>query len=94
MIERKDLFTIPFYKKTHFSGSYQGMHYRIKRIEQDEKNILRATVFPGPYCFDVVSDEKKTAKDFDFSEDGIANACKWLNEQYAAAPDEWAKGRL
>ena len=72
MIERKDLFTIPFYKKTHFSGSYQGMHYR----------------------FDVVSDEKKTAKDFDFSEDGIANACKWLNEQYAAAPDKWAKGRL
>ena len=59
MIERKDLFTIPFYKKTHFSGSYQGMHYRIERIEQDEKNILRATVFPGPYCFDVVSDEKK-----------------------------------
>ena len=37
MIERKDLFTIPFYKKTHFSGSYQGMHYRIERIEQDEK---------------------------------------------------------
>lgn len=94
MIERKDLFTIPFYKKTHFSGSYQGMHYRIERIEQNEKNILCATVFPGPYCFDVVSDEKKTAKDFDFSEDGIANACKWLNEQYAAAPDKWAKGRL
>ena len=44
MIERKDLFTIPFYKKTHFSGSYQGIHYRIDRIEQDEKNHLRATV--------------------------------------------------
>ena len=49
MIERKDLFTIPFYKKTHFSGSYQGMHYRIERIEQDDQTALRATVCPGPY---------------------------------------------
>ena len=94
MIERKDLFTIPFYKKTHFSGSYHGMHYRLERAEQDDHSILRATEFPGPYCFDVVADDKKTSREFDFSEEGIENACKWLNEQYASAPEEWAKGLL
>ena len=94
MIERKDLFTIPFYKKTHFSGSYQGMHYRIERTETNDNILLCATVFPGPYCFDVVPEEQKISHTFDFSDEGICEACKWLNEQYAASPEEWAKGRI
>lgn len=106
MIERKNLFTIPFYKKTHFTGSYLGMRYRIERTERpaapDEvsKNepenitVLKATVFPGPYCFDVVPEEEKTAMEFPFSEEGIADACRWLNKQYEAAPEKWAKGHI
>lgn len=106
MIERKDLFTIPFYKKTNFTGSYLGMRYRIERAErsapQDEASdnepetvtVLKATVFPGPYCYDVVPEEKKTTMEFSFSEEGIADACKWLNEQYEAAPEKWAQGHI
>lgn len=102
MIERKDLFTIPFYKKTYFTGSYRGMRYRIEQFsrplsdtppdsekEPEMITVLKATVFPGPYCFDVVPETEKTSAEFDFSEEGIENACRWLNEQYEAGREKW-----
>ena len=101
MIERKDLFSIPFYKKTHFSGSYLGMRYRIERTERpketspsnpdaepENETVFKATVFPGPYCFDVVPETEKISEEFEFSEDGLCKVCDWLNEQYHNQTDK------
>ena len=37
MIERNDLFHLYFYKKTHFTGSFQGMRYYITKAKESEK---------------------------------------------------------
>lgn len=105
MIERKDLFSIPFYKKTHFSGSYLGMRYRIERIEHPSteevkdttpENVTRflVTVFPGPYCYDVVPEEEKTSAEFEFSETGLCDVCDWLNEQYNSQIEKWKNAHI
>ena len=48
MIERKDLFHLSFYKKTHFTGSFQGMRYYITQAkesgEEDAADVLRAII--------------------------------------------------
>lgn len=50
MIERKDLFSIPFYNKTQYTGSHLGMRYRIEKHVEDDSTTLLATWWPGPYC--------------------------------------------
>lgn len=95
MIERKDLYHVPFYKKSDFSGSYKGMHYKLGKItiEQDadgtmtQSTILQATVWPGPYCCEATPDEKKEFETFEFSNDGITAACNWLNQKYSEKED-------
>ena len=51
MIQRKDLFSIPFYNKTQYTGSNLGMRYRIEKHVEDDSTTLLATWWPGPYCF-------------------------------------------
>lgn len=82
MIERDSLYHIPYYKKSAFTGSFQGMHYRIAKINASETDTLQAAVWPGPYCCDATPDEKKEFESFEFSESGIAAACEWLNQKY------------
>ncbi len=95
MIERTALYHIPFYKKTDFTGSYKGMHYKIGKasVEQqtddgaEQKTVLKATIWPGPYSFDATPQEKKESELFAFSDDGITAACSWLNQKYAEKED-------
>lgn len=98
MIEANDLFSIPFYKKTYFSGSYSGMRYRIekgtRKEDSGESTVLKATIFPGPYCFDAVPEENKLSAEFEFSDAGIAAACDWLNEQYCSDKKKWDNSHI
>lgn len=94
MIERKQLFHIEFYKHTYFSGSFEGMRYRIeKHCEEGEDAQLLATVFPGPYGFDATPAEKKETALFPFSDEGLDRICDWLNEVYGRSPESWAEGK-
>ncbi len=43
MIQRKDLFSIPFYNKTQYTGSNLGMRYRIEKHVEDDSTTLLAT---------------------------------------------------
>ena len=43
MIQRKDLFSIPFYNKTQYTGSHLGMRYRIEKHVEDDSTTLLAT---------------------------------------------------
>ena len=77
MINRNDLFHLSFYKKTHFTGSFQGMRYYITKAkesgDEDAADVLRAIVYPEPYNFENTPAEEKTHADFPFTEDDSVN---------------------
>lgn len=93
MVQRSDLFHLSFYKKTHFTGSCEGMRYYITKASasdaEDAPDVLRATVYPEPYNFEHTPNEDKTSADFPFSEEGLDLACEWLNEQYESRSEYW-----
>ena len=63
MIDLKDVMPISFLKKEPFTGSFQGMRYRIEKQEADnEPTVLKTTIWPQPFCFDKTPDEKKSEK--------------------------------
>lgn len=92
MIQRNSLFSIPFYKKTHYSGSYQGMRFRIEKSASGDDTVLLATYWPGPYCFEATSEEQKKTNTFPFTEDGISQACDWLNQIYEDNKSSFSSG--
>ena len=91
MLERKDVMPVAFLKKEKFTGSLRGMRYRMEMINEGEEETprLRTAVWPEPYSFDATSEEEKRCETFDFSEEGICEGVKWLNEQYEAGRELW-----
>lgn len=100
MIDRNILYTTAFYKtkdswgkEVPFYGSYNGMRYKIEHIKADEEagivESLRGWIFPEPKCFDETDDELKESKDFPFTNEGIDEACQWLNDSYESKADYW-----
>ena len=82
MIQPQELFNIRFYAKEKFHGSYKGMHYRIEKLEEDDTKKLRVTTWPGPYNFDTTDDALKESRLFEFSNEGLEQACDYLNKTY------------
>ncbi len=84
MIDLTGMISIPFLKKTVFTGSYLGMNYRIKKVSDEEQgDRIQATAWPGPFNFATTDDEKKVSHEVPFSEDGIREAVVWLNAHHA-----------
>lgn len=90
VIERTDILSIEFLKKTKFTGSHQGMRYRLEGVSRDggEKK-LRCTVWPEPYSFYVTPEEEKETAEFEFGEDGITEAVAWMNGRLSGEKDRW-----
>ena len=88
MIDLTGMISIPYLKKTVFTGSHREMNFMVKKISEEDGDKIRAIAWPGPYNFAMTEDEKKVSYDVPFSQDGIAAAVKWLNEHYEA---EFAK---
>jgi len=95
MIERKDILSLPYLKKTTFSGSYQGMRFLIK-MEKKEETALVVYYWQEPYSFSAVKEEEREYKEFPFSEEGIVQAIDWLNqvwqqkeELFLSAKENW-----
>ena len=90
MIERNSLYHLEFYKHTYFSGSMDGMRFRIERQDAAEKDpVFLVTVFPGPYGFEATPEEKKETAVFPYSEEGLDAVCDYLNKRYSDSPDVW-----
>ena len=85
MLELKDFMPINFLKKEKFTGSYQGMRFRMEKTEAEgeEKPKLGVCVWPEPYGYDATPEEEKTREEFPFSEEGIVSGVEWLNGQHA-----------
>lgn len=80
MIQPQDIFNIRFYEKQKFHGSYQGMHYRIEKISENDEKKLRVITWPGPYNFDTTDDSLKESALFNFSNGGLKDVCNYLND--------------
>lgn len=82
MINPKDIASIPFLKKSPYTGSFQGMRYRIQKEEIEEQLHLRVFVWKEPFSFDKTPDEDKISEIFDFSNDGLKNILEWLEKNH------------
>ena len=55
MMDRIDLFHLPFYKKEAFTGSDRGIRFWIGKVtvgeEEEAQDYLRVTVWPEPYAW-------------------------------------------
>ena len=66
-----------YIKLEPFTGSYQGMRYRI----WTEEEKIFAAAYPDEVCFEKTPDEKKTIKEFAFSKEGLDEAVAWLGDE-------------
>ncbi len=91
-IRRADIYNINFYETLPFYGSYQGMHYRIARIEdgaeapgadgQNSGRQLCVTTWPGPYNYETTDESLKVSALFAYSNEGLDDAADYLNAFY------------
>lgn len=91
MIERKDILSIPYLKKTTFTGSYQGMRFRFALVKKEEEQFLEVCAWDAPYGYDFTEEEKKQRKNVEFSEKGIQEGIDWLNERWKQEPERWKR---
>ena len=91
MLERNDVLSIPYLKKTSFSGSYQGMRFLMRMEKGDEDTKLHVCCWEETYSYEATKDEDKVEAEFEFSEDGIKRAVDWLNDRWKEHQDEYKR---
>lgn len=91
LIQRDDILSLEFLKKTAYTGCHQGMRYRLEQAEgQEGAKRLRCTVWPEPFSFFATPEEEKETEEFAFEEDGVAEAVAWMNGRLAEEEGKWA----
>ena len=99
MITSDDILSLNFYNYGNpFTGSYQGMRYRIvkqKETKDEEGRTIKeegllVAIWPEPFAYEKTADELKTTKLFPFSEEGKAQVLEWLNS--SSENGEWKPG--
>lgn len=93
MITTEDVLNMNFYKKETFTGSYQGMRYRLKKETEElpgetedappvKQDYFLCHIWPGPYNFAATPDDEKKSATFPFTSEGKQAAVDWMNEQW------------
>lgn len=99
MITSDDILSLNFYNYGNpFTGSYQGMRYRIvkqKETKDEEGRTIKeegllVAIWPEPFAYEKTADELKITKLFPFSEEGKAQVLEWLNSSWENG--EWKPG--
>lgn len=93
MIARSDILSIPFLKKSPFTGSFQGMRYRMELVEEEDTKKLLVQLWEGPYAFEAVSEDKCQREEFSFDEEGICRSVDWLNQCWSREEERWRKAQ-
>ena len=78
-IDKKDLLPLSFLKKSAYTGSFQGIRYRIEKQEEGEEKSLLLYTWPEPYAFSYTAEEEKAKKSFPFSEEGLEEIRVYLS---------------
>lgn len=101
MIQRGDILSMEYLKKTEFTGSYQGMRYRLEGVSEEDGKRLKATIWPEPFNYFTTPEESKVSELFTFDEDGVVDAVAWMNDRYfeekkrwEEAPKDWDSYRM
>lgn len=82
MIDLTGMISIPFLKKTVFTGSHKGMNFMLKKVSDDSGDKIQAIAWPGPFNYEMTEEEKKVSHEVSFTKEGISEAVQWLNEYY------------
>lgn len=91
MLTYDEALNLNYYKKTSFTGWMKPLRFLIKQEKPEEgEPIFHAWVWPGPYIYDLTSDNLKTDMTAPFTEDGKRQIVDWINEQYEIHKDEWS----
>ncbi len=89
MIQREDILSMDYLKKTEFTGCHQGMRYRLEGVSTEEGKRLKVTVWPEPFNFLKTPEEKKQSAVFAFAEEGVMEAVDWMNERFEKDHELW-----
>ncbi len=90
MIDEKEILPFNFFSYGGvYSGEHKGMRYIIKRTGKKPDFILNALVWQGPYASAAVDPENITTKEFEYSEEGRAEAIRWIQQMYDERRNEW-----
>lgn len=79
MLQREEILSIGYLKKTTFSGSSEGMRFLLKKETKEEDTVLLVYAWPEPFSFDHTPSEQILSCEKAFTEDGIQDAVQWLN---------------
>ncbi len=91
MIQRSDILSMEYLKKTEFTGCHQGMRYRLEQVAGEEGKQLKVTVWPEPFNFVKTPEEQKTSAYFSFDEDGVTDAVAWMNDRLFEEKERWTE---
>lgn len=90
MIQREDILSMEYLKKTEYTGCHQGMRYRLEQAKDEAgEKVLKVTVWPEPFNFFTTPEEDKTSEFFSFSEDGVIDAIGWMNNRLFEEKERW-----
>ena len=64
MIDLTGCVSIPYFKKTVFTGSDGKMRYLLGKAEENEETVLKAWYWEGPYASMYVPEEEKNGRSF------------------------------
>ncbi|MCQ2499074.1 MAG: hypothetical protein MJ133_08815 [Lachnospiraceae bacterium] len=85
MLNRDNFNIFNYIKKEEYIGSMDGMRYMLRKAG-DEMEVV---IWPEPYSYAHTSEDLKIKKMFPFSNDGVLEACDYLNEQYISQKELW-----
>ena len=95
MLTYDEVLNLNFYKLSDYTGWINPLRFRIKMEKsEDAEPIFCVWVWPGPYIFDFVEDEKKITYTAPFTQDGKKEVVDWINAQYESYKDTWSKKKL
>ena len=79
MIDLYGIVSIPFLKKSAFTGSFRKMRYRLEKVVVEGEERLKATFWWRDVCWEKVLNH---SADFSFDKEGLEKAVAWLNQDY------------
>ncbi len=81
---RNSLYDIKsFYnKRAVLKASFGGMRYQVEQFLEGEEKVLKATIWPEPFCFEKTPEEQKESERFPYSEEGLDAVYEWLCRKY------------
>ena len=80
MIKKEDILSLAYLQKAEYTGSHDGIRYRLQQIKKEDEKRLLVYVWPEPLNFVSTPDECKRHEEFEFSNDGITDAIAWMND--------------